>query len=284
MNNYKQQREIIDKIREYYYSDFKDYELRASGVYGIKNKITGQIYIGSTGVTFKQRWSQHVYDLVTLNHSNGFLLDSWTSHNYKDFEFVVLEKAGETDSRNDLYTKEEKHIRNCIDNDIKLFNIALNENISKLRIEYKTRQGEIKTYYLKDMIKEQFKELLVNTFYDSMLNELIIEEILEEPLINADNVVMYIDGVTEGEYAGIQCFLDEAHRTKLDKVKWELDDFDMCECSVIGCTHYDSQRHYCRRYDEYMSEVWYKPTWCYQFQDEYIVDLEKYDEQGFPRK
>lgn len=219
MRNYKQQKEIIDRIRKHYYGQFKDYELRAAGVYGIKNKVTGQIYIGSTGVTFKQRWGQHIHDLVTLNHTNGFLLDSWAGHEYTDFEFIILEKAGETDSRADLYEKEEMYIRKYIDSGVKLFNVVLNDNVSKLRIEYRTRQGKVKTYYLKDVVKEQFKTLFFNTFYDSMLSEIIAEELLKEPILSADTVAMSVDGVTEGEYIGIQCFLNEAYRTESDKVK-----------------------------------------------------------------
>ncbi len=53
----------VSAYKNYYFKDFKNIELRSCGVYGLRNKVTGETYIGSTGETFKQRWGKHIEDL-----------------------------------------------------------------------------------------------------------------------------------------------------------------------------------------------------------------------------
>lgn len=278
---YKQQKEIIKNIREYFYSQFKHYELRWCGVYGFRNKITNQIYIGSTGVTFKQRLGQHIHDLVTLRHSNGYLLNSWVNHNYHDFEFVILEKAGDTDSRKDLFEKEEKFIRMYSDNNIKLFNIDLNENKLALKLEYMDKNSKIKTYKITDAVAKKFKELFTETFYDSMIDSLIVEELLNQDTINIEDLVICLDSVTENEYNGMKYFVEESITSDMDGTMWKHDGFDISECNVIKCLFYNSHNHYCRRYDVDLSEYWTAPLCDIQ---KAIRDERFYEEEFYNRK
>lgn len=259
---YKNQKEIANAIRGYFYSQFKDYELRGSGVYGIRNKITNDIYIGSTGVTFKSRLSQHIADLTSLNHSNKYLLEAWQNHNYDDFEFVILDKAGETDTREDLFIKEGRYIKQYVDNNQRLYNIDMNKGAKELKKDYIMRLQRSNSKLTSD-VKIYFKELLGNTFYDSMIDSAIIEEVLNNDHIDEDSIATGIEHMTEHEYNGIKYFLGVTENQEEVREVWEYDDFDMCHCSIIKCIYYEKYNHRCRLYDTDLSEQWTRPRCAY---------------------
>lgn len=58
-------------------------------IYVIKNKITGQKYIGSTA-HIKQRFSKHKSDLVNNKHHNKLLQDSWNNYGEDNFLFEII--------------------------------------------------------------------------------------------------------------------------------------------------------------------------------------------------
>lgn len=62
------------------------------GVYTITNLINNKIYVGSTLISFKQRWAQHVSSLKYNKHNNRYLQSSWNKHGEKNFKFEVLEE------------------------------------------------------------------------------------------------------------------------------------------------------------------------------------------------
>ena len=64
-------------------------ELSTSGIYCIKNLVTGACYIGST-VDIRRRWVEHRNDLVKNAHCNPYLQSSYNFHG-KTFTFEVLE-------------------------------------------------------------------------------------------------------------------------------------------------------------------------------------------------
>lgn len=284
MIEYKGQSEIANKIREYYYSQFEDYKLRAAGVYGFRNKITNQTYIGSAGSTFKQRWNEHIYLLTKLRHHNGFLLESWRNHTYEDFEFVILEIAEHDDSREDIYLKEEQYIKSYVRNNKKLYNIALNSNASRLKMEYKDSVGGAKTIELNEKILNQFESLLNETFYDSTIYALIMENVVDGADFNAKHIALLVDEITASKYEGIKAFLNRVGSAKSETVNWVYGTLDMCECNLIGCMHYDSMSQRCKLYDEDLTEQWYKPIWCETFREEYDLDPDKYDKNGRLRR
>ncbi len=59
------------------------------GIYAIRNKINGRIYIGSS-VNIERRWAVHRHDLFASKHHSGILQRSWNKHGTDAFIFEVL--------------------------------------------------------------------------------------------------------------------------------------------------------------------------------------------------
>ncbi len=64
-----------------------------TGVYGIRHKTGGKIYVGSCSkkAGIKARWVQHVRELNKGEHHSRYLQRAWDKHGEDAFEFVVLE-------------------------------------------------------------------------------------------------------------------------------------------------------------------------------------------------
>lgn len=60
------------------------------GVYQIRNTVTGAIYIGSTGASFRQRWHEHRSALRRGTHGNIYMRRSWAKHGESAFVFEIL--------------------------------------------------------------------------------------------------------------------------------------------------------------------------------------------------
>jgi group I intron endonuclease len=61
-----------------------------SGVYAIRNAISGRVYVGSS-LCVKSRWATHRSALVKGKHHAPLLQKSWTKHGPGAFSFEVLE-------------------------------------------------------------------------------------------------------------------------------------------------------------------------------------------------
>lgn len=57
----------------------------------IKNILNNKVYIGSTKMTFKRRYTEHVRKLKTGNHHNSYLNNSVLKYGIENFEFSVVE-------------------------------------------------------------------------------------------------------------------------------------------------------------------------------------------------
>jgi group I intron endonuclease len=66
----------------------------ATGIYIIKNKVTGDSYVGSASVCFKSRWGYHTRDLRANKHHSPRLQNSWNKYGADSFEFSILEECG----------------------------------------------------------------------------------------------------------------------------------------------------------------------------------------------
>jgi len=66
-------------------------ELKQRGVYLIVNHANGKVYVGSTHVTFKDRWKSHVDNLRNQKHGNPYLQAAWNKYGEPMFEFMILE-------------------------------------------------------------------------------------------------------------------------------------------------------------------------------------------------
>ncbi len=85
------------------------------GVYAIRNKVTGTIYVGSTTISFRSRRKDHWAKLNLNCHKNSRLQRSWNKYGPEAFEFVVLE---EIDNPDLVLAREQHHLdihfrKNC---------------------------------------------------------------------------------------------------------------------------------------------------------------------------
>jgi len=62
-----------------------------TGVYAIRNKITGAVYIGSTSHNFRIRFKTHRKLLRRNRHDNIYLQRAWNKYGEESFEFFIVE-------------------------------------------------------------------------------------------------------------------------------------------------------------------------------------------------
>lgn len=83
-----------------------DHIYQKIGIYGIKNKVNGKIYIGKTGMNFGDRWDSHRALLRNNKHFNSYLQHAWNKYGEDNFEFIIVEEC----SVNQLNDKEKYYI------------------------------------------------------------------------------------------------------------------------------------------------------------------------------
>lgn len=77
------------------------------GIYSIKNKINGKIYIGQTQ-DIDKRWNQHINNLNKNKHINIYLQNAWNKYGQDNFDFNVIEI---TNTKIELNDKESYYIK-----------------------------------------------------------------------------------------------------------------------------------------------------------------------------
>lgn len=75
------------------------------GIYCIKNKINGKVYIGSSK-NIDKRWKKHKYCLAGGYHENEHLQNSYNIYSKDNFEFLILEECKEEE----LIEKEQYYL------------------------------------------------------------------------------------------------------------------------------------------------------------------------------
>ena len=78
-----------------------------SGVYMIRNTVTGDRYIGCSK-HIETRWKQHRKELVSGLHHCQKLQVAWAAHGAESFEFTILE---EVTPPADPYIAESRYLR-----------------------------------------------------------------------------------------------------------------------------------------------------------------------------
>lgn len=63
-----------------------------TGIYTIKNTVTGQLYLGSAGKCFRKRFWEHKSQLSNGTHFNKKLLNSYIKYGAASFLFELLEE------------------------------------------------------------------------------------------------------------------------------------------------------------------------------------------------
>ena len=71
------------------------------GIYCIKNKINGKVYIGSSN-NIERRFKRHKTELNTNSHSNKYLKKAYKKYGKDNFEFIILELC----TQEELISKE----------------------------------------------------------------------------------------------------------------------------------------------------------------------------------
>lgn len=71
--------------------------VRHPGIYMIKNKINGKVYIGSA-YNILNRWKKHLYSLTNSYQSNDILQKSWNKYGQENFEIMVIEELPKDDN------------------------------------------------------------------------------------------------------------------------------------------------------------------------------------------
>lgn len=76
------------------------------GVYIIRNKVNGKIYVGSS-INIKKRWREHISKLNGKVIDNTRLFRAWKKYGSNSFEFLVVEKVSVLD---EILPAEQKWI------------------------------------------------------------------------------------------------------------------------------------------------------------------------------
>lgn len=79
---------------------------RKRGIYGIRRKETGDLYVGSA-VCIQERWYEHRKDLRRGVHHCRYLQRAWTKYGEAAFEFLIIEEIEDKDA---LLDAEQAHI------------------------------------------------------------------------------------------------------------------------------------------------------------------------------
>lgn len=90
------------------------YKKRQCGIYCIRNRINGKIYIGSSQNAYHRVRSQHFDRLQGGVHTNPHLQAAWNQYGKENFESFLLEKC----DKSILIAREQWYLDNtlCLDN------------------------------------------------------------------------------------------------------------------------------------------------------------------------
>lgn len=75
---------------------------REFGIYRITNMITGESYVGQTGVNFGDRWDSHRALLRAGRNDNPPLQKAWNEYGESAFEFAIIESVSDKSLLNSL--------------------------------------------------------------------------------------------------------------------------------------------------------------------------------------
>jgi len=80
---------------------------KISGIYMIKNKVNGKIYIGRS-VNIYKRWSTHKNELKKHRHCNDYLQKAWNKYKEENFELLVIKQT--SDKIAELIKEEQRFL------------------------------------------------------------------------------------------------------------------------------------------------------------------------------
>lgn len=81
------------------------------GIYGIRNKINGKIYVGKTQVSFGDRRDCHFSQLNGGYHGNSHLQRAWNKYGEENFEFIIIHSCDNNEGTEEVNNLEIKYIK-----------------------------------------------------------------------------------------------------------------------------------------------------------------------------
>lgn len=85
------------------------------GIYGIRNKINGKMYIGKTQVNFGDRRDCHFASLRGGYGVNSHLQKAWNKYGESNFDFIVLRDCTNWGNTNSINILEQEYIKHYAD-------------------------------------------------------------------------------------------------------------------------------------------------------------------------
>lgn len=85
------------------------------GIYGIRNKLNGMIYVGKTQMNFGDRRDCHFATLRGGHHINPHLQNAWNKYGDANFEFVVLRDCTGRCNTDEINRLEQVYIKQYMD-------------------------------------------------------------------------------------------------------------------------------------------------------------------------
>lgn len=134
------------------YKPFKHGAEYQCGIYIIRNKENGKVYIGQASANIAHRWRQHRHDLRRGAHKNAHLQSAWDKYGEKVFEFQILEIIGNCDPVL-LAERESYWIGRMVQDGFAIYNITpagVSTKGRKVRDETKQRISQVKRAYWDD--------------------------------------------------------------------------------------------------------------------------------------
>jgi len=95
-----------------------------SGIYTIKNKKNGRIYIGQA-IHLARRWADHRRGLQKGNHNNKVLQADYDLHGLEGFHYEVIENMGRGQKRSVLLLREMEKILEYHSQGAELYNLLV---------------------------------------------------------------------------------------------------------------------------------------------------------------
>lgn len=108
------------KTRKELKEEFKQMKFRM-GVFQIKNKINGKVFIGSS-LDLKAIWHRQKFQLDAGMHKNSDLQNDWKKYGPENFSYEILDEIVQSDEKHLDYQKEIKALEDMIIDDLQPFN------------------------------------------------------------------------------------------------------------------------------------------------------------------
>lgn len=195
-----------------------------SGIYLIRNKINGKVYVGKTK-NFKQRWYQYEYDYKKqrVEHINQYLLSSMNKYGFYNFEFSVLEYCSlDKCSERELYW-------------MTYYNSFDPEFGYNLRVDTSTGMvvHELTSIKISERLKREWSNGTRSEHSNKMKESWSNRNRSTQSDIMTKNLTKYVYKVIDDlgnteellhrqlKELGLANVISEFHRKKTDKVKWK---------------------------------------------------------------